>query len=578
MKLRYKFLFIAVALIGLSSCKDFLETIPDTRVYLQNLDQLEQLLVTAYADNSYTVVGELSSDNVDDLNSPDATGIRFNYSPSDRYHEQLYSWKDVTYNISEQNSPSAVWQSYYAAIAAANAVIEKVDEIEASGLIEGKAMDARDKARLAAVKGEAHLIRAYHHYILAQVFCMPYRGPELSKQELGIPYATKPETSLQPHYERGTLQETYDKIEADLLIGLANVSDDFYDVPKYHFNVAAANAFAARFYLFKRDYEKVVKYADAAFNGVDPSEMMSDIWSHRNSLYYIRDIGRYYTETKRANVFLCFSSYSTWARRAHGYRYQCHREAKRATIEGPGPSWKNCRWRNTRTNETFSMHPCFNGLCGSAGDAEYGKYFAGTMAEQFEYTDKLAGIGYAHMVRAEFTAEETLLCRAEAKLFLGDKEGCFADLKIWDDSKQKIGEENSGLQELTPELIELFYSQQDEGRRWGIMKEIRIDEVCPSDKYHLTEDMMAFMQCIQHYRRIETVHTGMRWFDIKRYGLSFSHKIGKSGSDYLQFMDPRYAIQIPSEVISAGFTVNPRVAPSSGDEAVIASGVIVPVN
>ena len=90
MKLRYKILFIAVALVGLSSCSDFLETVPDTRVYLQNLDQLEQLLVSGYADNSYTVVGELSSDNVDDLNSPDANGIRYNYSPADRYHEQLY--------------------------------------------------------------------------------------------------------------------------------------------------------------------------------------------------------------------------------------------------------------------------------------------------------------------------------------------------------------------------------------------------------------------------------------------------------------------------------------------------------
>ena len=45
MKLRYKILFIAIALIGLSSCKDFLEKVPDTRVYLVNLDQLEQLLV-----------------------------------------------------------------------------------------------------------------------------------------------------------------------------------------------------------------------------------------------------------------------------------------------------------------------------------------------------------------------------------------------------------------------------------------------------------------------------------------------------------------------------------------------------
>ena len=43
MKLRYKILFIAVALIGLSSCKDFLDKVPDTRVYLVNLDQLQQL-------------------------------------------------------------------------------------------------------------------------------------------------------------------------------------------------------------------------------------------------------------------------------------------------------------------------------------------------------------------------------------------------------------------------------------------------------------------------------------------------------------------------------------------------------
>ena len=50
MKLRYKILFIAVALIGLSSCKDFLDKVPDTRVYLVNLDQLQKLLVTGYTE------------------------------------------------------------------------------------------------------------------------------------------------------------------------------------------------------------------------------------------------------------------------------------------------------------------------------------------------------------------------------------------------------------------------------------------------------------------------------------------------------------------------------------------------
>ena len=581
MKVKFLAILAGLSLLSMSSCKDFLDAAPDTRVELVTVEQLRELLVTGYMSYNYAIVGELSSDNVIDNNSPNDEGMRYNLSSYDLGDEELYAWKDVKSNI-DGNSPSGVWSGCYHAIATANAVLERVAELEQdpSGLTDS------ELTMLSAVKGEALLIRAYHHFILVNVFCMPYQGenpvPDYTGKLAdyqGIPYMTAPETEVKPHYDRGTVADDYRMIEADIEAGLPLINDAIYEVPKYHFNRAAANAFAARFYLFKRDYEKVVKYADAAFNGVDPSEMMSDIWAHRGELYYIRDIGRYYTEMSRANVFLCFSSYSTWARRAHGYRYQCHREAKRATIEGPGPTWENCKWRNTRTNEVFSIHPCFNGLCGSAGDAEYGKYFAGIMAEQFEYTDKLAGIGYAHMVRAEFTAEETLLCRAEAKLFLGDMEGCFADLKIWDDARQKIGEENSGLVALTPALIENFYSSKGEGRRWGIMKDIHIDEVCPSDKYHLTEAMMPYMQCIQHYRRIETIHSGMRWFDIKRYGIGFSRKIGKNGTDRLYFMDPRYAIQIPSEVISAGFTVNPRIAaPANDDAAVISSKEIVPVN
>ncbi len=549
MKLRYKFLFIAVALIGLSSCKDFLETIPDTRVYLQNLDQLEQLLVTAYADNSYTVVGELSSDNVDDLNSPDATGIRFNYSPSDRYHEQLYSWKDVTYNISEQNSPSAVWQSYYAAIAAANAVIEKVDEIEASGLIEGKAMDARDKARLAAVKGEAHLIRAYHHYILAQVFCMPYRGPELSKQELGIPYATKPETSLQPHYERGTLQETYDKIEADLLIGLANVSDDFYDVPKYHFNVAAANAFAARFYLAKREYEKVVKYATASFKGNDPATMRNDFWDLADEFYDEDEAARYYTSVERPGNYMLIDTYNTWLR-SFGYRFWTHRDAATGTIYGPGPTWSR-------------LMPCFGSHL--YGSDNYGYILSCNCWEQFEYTDKIAGIGYVHMVRNEFTSQETLLFRAEANIFLGNLDAAFDDLWLWNHEHilQKELKTNYGtLDELEKSDITSFYTLADRVRptstAYPIVRKFHIDEGCPSDKYKVTNENEPYLQCVQHFRRIQTVHMGQRWFDIKRFGFSISHKWGKDEVLVLEPCDKRYAIQIPDEVIGAGLERNPR--------------------
>ena len=143
-------------------------------------------------------------------------------------------------------------------------------------------------------------------------------------------------------------------------------------------------------------------------------------------------------------------------------------------------------------------------------------------------------------------------------MFLGDLEGCFNDLKIWDDGRQNVGEENTGLQELTHALIKKFYSSTGEGRYYGIMKDIHIDEVCPSDKYHVTSEIEPYLQCVQHFRRIQTVHMGQRWFDIKRYGFSIKHKWGKDDVVVLQPCDKRYAMQIPDEVIGAGLQPNPR--------------------
>ena len=163
MKLRYKILSIAVALIGLCSCNDFLEKVPDTRVYLVNLDQLEQLLVTGYTLNNYAAIGELSSDNMIDNNSPDDQGNRFHLTSYNQYDEQLFAWEDVDLDISDSDTPSGVWSGCYAAIATANAVLEKIEEFEEAGEIEGEPISARDRNRMNAIIGEAHMIRAYHH-------------------------------------------------------------------------------------------------------------------------------------------------------------------------------------------------------------------------------------------------------------------------------------------------------------------------------------------------------------------------------------------------------------------------------
>ena len=566
MKLRYKILFMVVALIGLSSCKDFLEKVPDTRVYLVNLDQLQQLLVTGYMDSNYALVGELSSDNVIDNNSPShmkgSEGVRYNLSFYSQADEQVFAWEDVDLDISSSDTPSGVWNSCYGAIAAANAVLDRIAEFEETNMIDGEEITTSMRNRMNAIKGEALMIRAYHHFILAQIFCMPYRGPQLSNEpNSGIPYATVPETTLDPKYDRGTLQETYDKIEADLTEGLPLITEEFYQVPKYHFNIASSNTFAARFYLIKRDYEKVVQYCNAALKGNDPATMVNDGW-WQEDFYYISDIGRYFTSVDRPANFQLFTSYSTWWRRFLGYRYTCNREAKRATIQGPGPSWKGCQYRNTKTKESFAMMPCFNGVCGSAGGQEYGAYFAGNCFEQFEYTDKISGIGYCHEIRPEFTVEEVLLMRAEANAFLGNIPEAFNDLFIWNAEHMSPKEaDRYNHVDLTREDIESFYSYYDNPNRkdpgYGIVMKFNIDKVCPS-QYTLTPEIEPYLQCIQHFRRIQFVHMGNRWFDIKRFGFTIKHDIGISDSKTLEVLDPRYAIQIPNEVIGAGLEANPR--------------------
>ncbi len=190
MKLRY-LIMAGVALLGLSSCSDFLDKPSDTRVTLTNAEQLRMLMTSAYPSHSYALICELSTDNFIDNNSPSIDGVRYNLQPDNRNDDETFAWEDIR-SVNDSDSPSGLWEAYYSSIATCNQVLEKVEEFEAAG-------DNSDK--LQAVKGEALVTRAYSHFMLASLFCMPYRGPELSAALPGIPYITKPETTVKPHYD-----------------------------------------------------------------------------------------------------------------------------------------------------------------------------------------------------------------------------------------------------------------------------------------------------------------------------------------------------------------------------------------
>ena len=166
--------------------------------------------------------------------------------------------------------------------------------------------------------------------------------------------------------------------------------------------------------------------------------------------------------------------------------------------------------------------------------------------EMFEYTDKVAGIGYTHVTRAEFTVEETLLCRAEALVCLNRIPEALADLQVWNKSHLAPGV-------LTESVIRNFYKSTNS----LFVKKLNTSKM--SSGFIVSAAQEPFIHCILHFRRIETIFDGYRWFDLKRYGIEITHAIGRSRVETLTYNDPRRAIQLPQEVVSAGMVPNPRV-------------------
>ena len=78
-----------------------------------------------------------------------------------------------------------------------------------------------------------------------------------------------------PSHHRGTLEALYKHIEQDLTEGLQDINSANYGKPKYHFTAQAAHAFAARFYLYARQYAKAIEHADAAL-GSNPRTDLRD--------------------------------------------------------------------------------------------------------------------------------------------------------------------------------------------------------------------------------------------------------------------------------------------------------------
>ncbi len=549
MKLTYP-LICASALLLTTACSDFLDATPDSRINVDTKSEVAALLNSAYPNSTYVRMTELASDNADDLNG-EANGYY------DRFSEQCFRWQPVT--ESDNESPAMVWQSYYAAIAAANQALAALDKMDA------------DDAETRAYRGEALLCRAYAHFMLTNLFCQ-YYSPEHAATDLGIPYTTKPETTLNPHYERGTVAEDYEKIEKDLLDGLSLMSDAIYTVPRFHFNAKAAYTFASRFYLFYQQPEKVVEYATKAL-GSDASTQMRnyDLFANMPTDDMQPRSQQYTSSSEKANYLLVpvysydpyYFSGTSMGSRFNNNSYIA--QAEQLFLTPWAPTIEGAQQEQTM----YRMYWFFSQV--------YNKILFPKQPYYFEEANANTHTGYYRTLVVAFKAEEALLNRAEAYTLLGRNQEALADINVWTNNfiadkvtyntyKYDANWNYIYAEARIPKKLTLTGL-----RRWARAYDYYTPQV-PRPRKHLNpewtdieegSDKENLLQCLLLIRRLEFIHEGMRWFDIKRYGIKIYRRLIYSAlntielTDSMSYRDPRQAIQIPFEARAAGIQPNP---------------------
>lgn len=503
----------------LGSCNDFLDVVPDNRTEVNSESKITALLVSAYPSSTSAMMEEISSDNVMD------NGANF---PMDlKEQEEAYLWKDIT-GI-DSDSPKSFWNACYIAIASANQALKAIEEMG-------------NPANLQAQRGEALLCRAYAHFALANTFCLSY-NPQTAATDMGIPYMEEPEKHVSPKYERGNMKYVYEKINADIEAGLPLINDDIYAVPKYHFNRKAAYAFAARFNLYYQRFDKVIEYANYVL-GNNPGKVLRN-WSkiaYSPSNWDLR-VDMYISDNEPANLLLMTAtSYTGYVVGPYDF---ARRYAHSSTIYNSETINTEGAWGE---NASF-LYP-YKSTWGSLVE----KQVVSKIGGYFQYTDKVNRIGYAKNVFVAFSTDETLLCRAEAYTLTGELDKATKDINAWlythtDDMARQTTANIISIYAQMPYMPAIFTNDSKRSPKKALNPlGFKVSE----------GDQENMIHCILHLRRVETIHEGLRWQDIKRYGIEIAHNRDGMPDDILKLDDPRRAIQLPQEVIGAGLAANPR--------------------
>lgn len=479
------------------SCDSYLSELPDNRTQLDSKEKIGELLVGAYPMAGSAAFLEVYSDNVFDSGE---------FSRATPTNTQNYNWEmDEEVSV---DSPSRYWDACYEAIAAANQALEAIEKMDDG------------KGGYDALKGEALVARAYAHFELVLLWGKAY-NPSTADTDLGVPYVDVAEKQLVKQYERNTVAEVYARIESDLEEGLKLVTSN-YRSPKFHFNVNAAKAFAAKFYLTKGEWDKVLDYS--AYLGSKPTDQIRDMktFSELENFTQMAD----YTKSKHTTNLLMSTGNSYYFR-------DLSTGNPRFQLTGVGSNALFAPNKNPIANKSWILSPV---SWTSQKFMFYPKYW-----EYFRLDNPTAGTGVGFLNYVLLSNDELYLNRMEALIMSDRMDEAMVELEYF------LGTRTAGYNPSTDKLT------------WQ-----RLEQIFPnaanefSPFYSLSPRQATLLQAVLSTKQREFIHEGKRWFDIKRLNIVVTHKFSDGPDNVLEKDDLRRQIPLPLHVVATGLVDNPR--------------------
>ena len=243
-----------LAMIGFTSCDDFLDITPTGKVIAKTGKEYRALLTYEY--KNFPEDRGLATLRSDEMTLSKASTSTEDY---DSYFD-IWAWNDLN---QQSTTASFGWRRYYHAIYIANYIIENQNKITEA-----------TQNEISQLVGEAYMMRAYCHFLLVNLYADAYThcNPATTR---GIPLSL--EANVNNVLTCSSVEQVYQQVIADIKEAKTRLKVAAWDEGyTYRFNQISADALLARVYLYKGDWQDALAEAKVVMEKHGDLEDLTD--------------------------------------------------------------------------------------------------------------------------------------------------------------------------------------------------------------------------------------------------------------------------------------------------------------